>query len=62
MSADGGRFADWRLADFMPSTLLEDTHKWRLRWGLEWAGQLLDRGLYVIPRCPICTAVIRRLL
>ena len=43
VSADGGRYADWRLADVLPLPLLEDTHRWRLRYSLEWIGQMMSQ-------------------
>ena len=38
---DGGRYADWRLADVLPPELLAATRTWRIRTRLEWMGQLL---------------------
>ena len=43
-SPDGGRYADYRLADILSPKLLEATHCWRLDRGLEWLGQIHTRS------------------
>ena len=42
--ADGGRWADWRLMDVLPTKVVEQVWTWCSKVGLEWVGQVSTKS------------------